>query len=366
MFIVASFGAVYADELGQLKEERENIQQEMEERMEDLRETEGEVYSLSEQLRQLDNEIAAVERELEALNRELREAEAQVEQAEAELLLIEEELEAMLDIFKERLRQIYQRSDVSFFEILTQSASITDFLVRFELLRQVAEQDMRMVAEIDEKREIAEEKKLYLEERRDQVASLKRQSEAMYVQLTAQRQEQRTLLARLQYEARTIQRALDELESDSNRLAAEIRRIQINSGIGLTGPDGEFAWPTPGFRHITSDFGMRHHPVLRTNRMHTGIDIAAPMGSTVVAGEVGEVIHADWFGAFGLTVVIDHGGGISTLYAHLSRTSVSKGDVVARGQEIGRVGSTGLSTGPHKHFEVRVNGEPVNPWPWLE
>ena len=363
--MLASLGAVYADELDQLREERQNIQDQMEEIQGDLRETREEVASVSEQLRQLENEITTVERELAALNRELINAENLVEQAEAELLIVEEELEAKLEVFKERLRQIYQRSDVSFFEVLTQSTSVTDFLVRFELLRKVAEQDMRMVAEIDEKREIAEAKKLELEEKRDQVALLQRQSEAKYIQLASQRQAQYTLLAQLRYEAATIERAYDELQRDSNRLAADILRIQRSRGDSGPAPEGTFAWPTPGFYRITSDFGMRNHPVLRTNRMHTGIDIGAPNGSIVVAGEVGEVIHADWFGGFGLTVVIYHGGGVSTLYAHLSRTTVSVGDIVERGQEIGRVGSTGLSTGPHKHFEVRVDGEPVNPRPYL-
>jgi len=366
VFILASLGAVYADEIEQLRDERANIQERMDDSRSERDALRREVADLSEQLRLLENEISGVERELAALNNELRIAEAQVEQAEAELLAVEEELEAMLEIFKERLRQIYQRSDVNFFEILTQSTSVTEFLVRFELLRKIAEQDMRMVAEIDEKREIAEAKKEELEERRDQVALIKVQTEATYAHLAAYRQEQQTLRAELQREAEILDRYLAELERDSNRLAAEIQRILINRGdSGLTGPEGTFAWPTPGFHRITSEFGMRHHPVLRTNRMHTGIDIAAPMGSTVVAGCLGEVIYADWFGGFGLTVVIDHGGGYTTLYAHLSRVTVSEGDIVVRGQEIGRIGSTGLSTGPHKHFEVRLNGNPVNPRPYL-
>lgn len=366
IFMLASLGVVYADEIDQLREQRSNIQEEMEDRVEDLREVQSDVADLSEELRQMENRIAEVERELAALSRELRNAENLVEEAEAELLEIEKELEAKLEIFKERLRHIYQRSDISFFEVLTQSTSVTDFLVRFELLRKIAEQDMRLVAEIDAKREIAEQKKLELEEKRDQVALLKKQSEAKYAQLAAERQTQQALLTRLRYEARTIQRALDELDRESNRIAANIRRIEISRGdTGLTGPDGPLAWPTPGHYTITSDFGMRNHPILRTNRMHTGIDIGAPMGSTVRAAELGEVIFADWSGGFGLTVIIDHGGNITTLYAHLSRITVNVGDVVERNQEIGRIGSTGLSTGPHKHFEVRENGEPVNPRPFL-
>jgi len=107
------------------------------------------------------------------------------------------------------------------------------------------------------------------------------------------------------------------------------------------------------------------HPVLRARRFHQGIDIAAPTGTRVVAAEAGQVILADWFGAYGKAVVIDHGGGVTTTYAHLSVIGVDDGQKVTRGQAIGRVGSTGVSTGPHLHFEVRERGEHVNPWKYL-
>jgi len=110
---------------------------------------------------------------------------------------------------------------------------------------------------------------------------------------------------------------------------------------------------------------MRVHPILKTRKMHTGIDIAAPMGSPVVAAEDGKVIYVDWYGSYGNTVIVDHDGVISTMYPHLSEFLVKEGEIVVRGQEIARVGSTGLSTGHHIHFEVRVNGEPTDPWPFL-
>lgn len=366
LFMAASLGTASADELDQLKKEQENINKQMEEEKKSLQSAQRQFTSLSEQVRYLENELSKVERELAALNRNVKNAEDLVKQAEAELLEIENELQEKVDLFKERLRQIYQRGDVNFFEVLTQSTSITDFLVRFELLKKIAEQDMKMVEEIDRKRLIAEEKKAELEKKRDHVVLLKKQSEAKLAQLEDQKKEQQAFLAQVRQEKSVIERALAELEEDSYRLAAEIRRIQLSrSRSGLSAPTGKFAWPTPGYNRITSDYGMRMHPILRTQRMHTGIDISAPMGSPAVAGEVGEVIYTGWFGGYGWTVVVDHGGGVSSMYPHLSRITVKEGDIVARGQEVGKIGTSGLSTGPHMHFEVRENGDPVNPWPYL-
>ncbi|MBS3970581.1 MAG: peptidoglycan DD-metalloendopeptidase family protein [Clostridia bacterium] len=366
LFMAASLGTASADELDQLRKEQDNINQQMEEEKKSLQSAQRQFTSLSEQVRHLENELSKVERELAALNRNVKNAEDLVKQAEAELLEIENELQEKVDLFKERLRQIYQRGDVNFFEVLTQSTSITDFLVRFELLKKIAEQDMKMLEEIDRKRLIAEEKKAELEKKRDHVVLLKKQSEAKLAQLEAQKKEQQAFLAQVRQEKSVIERALAELEEDSYRLAAEIRRIQLSrSRSGLSAPTGKFAWPTPGYNRITSDYGMRMHPILRTQRMHTGIDISAPMGSPAVAGEVGEVIYTGWFGGYGWTVVVDHGGGVSSMYPHLSRITVKEGDIVARGQEVGKIGTSGLSTGPHMHFEVRENGDPVNPWPYL-
>ena len=122
-------------------------------------------------------------------------------------------------------------------------------------------------------------------------------------------------------------------------------------------------WPADG--PITSYYGYRTHPIHGVRKLHTGLDIGAGHGQTVVAAADGTVIMSDWYGGYGQTVVIDHGGGISTLYAHNSALLVSVGQTVSQGQAIARVGSTGVSTGPHCHFEVRVNGVPEDPLGWL-
>lgn len=366
VFIVVTLGTVYANELDNLKQEQDAILKKIEDEQKSLQQAQREISSISEQMKFLEDQIARVENDLVVINKNLQEAESLVEQAEEELIQIENDLQERVEIFKKRLKEIYQKGDVNFFEVLTQSKSLTDFLVRFELLKKIAEQDMALVEEIDRQRLLAEEKKQELEEKRDQVALLKTQSEAKRAQLGVQKQEQEALLAKVREDKATIEKAIAELEADSQKLASRIREIQLSrSRDGLSAPSGKFAWPTPGYTRVTSDYGMRTHPVTRVRSMHTGVDIAAPLGSPAVAGEVGEVIYAGWFGAYGWTVVLDHGGGISSMYPHLSKITVKEGQIVGRGEEVGKIGSSGVSTGPHIHFEIRKNGDPINPWTYL-
>jgi murein DD-endopeptidase MepM/ murein hydrolase activator NlpD len=154
-----------------------------------------------------------------------------------------------------------------------------------------------------------------------------------------------------------LEQYIDGLEAEANRLTAII--IAMQSDEAYVG--GDFLWPVPGYKKVTSEFGERVHPILKTKKLHTGMDIGAPSGTNVVAANAGRVMKAGWNDSYGYLVMIDHGGGIVTLYAHNSSLLVSDGDIVTRGQVISKVGSTGMSTGPHLHFEVRINGEYQDP-----
>ena len=154
---------------------------------------------------------------------------------------------------------------------------------------------------------------------------------------------------------------LDDLERESKLIAEEIRRLQSQGGQRPS----RLLWPTPGQTRITSNYGSRIHPITRLQSFHTGLDIAAPQGHNLVATANGRVIFAGWRGAYGNTIILDHGGGMATLYAHLSSISVRVGDNVRANQTIGRIGSTGWSTGPHLHIEVLLNGNHTNPRPYL-
>ena len=184
-------------------------------------------------------------------------------------------------------------------------------------------------------------------------------------QVAYQAAEREQLLDRLRRERALQEQRLEELEQDSNEvqqaLEGELNRRRANPKLFRNLPrwNGQLFMPARG--PITSGFGYRYHPLLHYGRMHTGVDIGAAAGSGVYAASDGEVFSASWRGGYGQCIILLHGGGMSTLYGHLSRILVSPGQRVRRGQLIGAVGSTGLATGPHLHFEVRRNGVPVNP-----
>jgi murein DD-endopeptidase MepM/ murein hydrolase activator NlpD len=167
------------------------------------------------------------------------------------------------------------------------------------------------------------------------------------------------VLATLESNLATYKQLVSSYEAESARIAAELAKSRWRAGAPGA---GELLWPTDG--RAGSGFGYRTHPIFGSRRLHTGIDIGGPTGQPIIAAADGLVVSAGWRGGYGMAVVIDHGGGLATLYAHQSRLTVSEGTVVGAGQKIGEIGSTGQSTGPHLHFEVRVNGSPRDPMEW--
>lgn len=357
---------VYGGELEELRGRQQQIDRQIKEHRDTIQSKNRELKTVANQMETLDRSIAAVEKDLNDLQIQLAAAVERVEQVLEELGKAEAALEERTEIFRKRLVELYHHGDVSYLEVLMESTSMTDFLVRMELLQKIAENDMKLLDEIEEEKAEIEEKKLQLERERDRIAQVKQETETKKARLATQQQEKSQLAEALKHEKEVIERALAEEEKASRELATQIRDILARMSDDRKFAGGKLAWPTPGNTRITSEYGMRFHPTLKQNRMHTGIDIAAPMGAKVIAGDTGQVILAKFYGAYGNTVIVNHGSGIASMYAHLSAFTVKEGDEVLRGDQIGKVGSTGLSTGPHLHFEVRQNGEPISPWPFLK
>ncbi len=362
LLLIGCLIPAYGDQLDSFQAQQKKVQQEMAQQQKILREKESQKRTFIGQLNQLENDMAGVQKDLGTLEDQLQVAEKQVAKTSQELAQTQEELNQRMEIFKQRVKEVYINGQVSYWEVAFQATSVSDFLSRFDLLEKLVEQDVNLLDEIEAQKKQVEEKKRKLEIERNRIAGIKASTESQERVLADRQDQKKQMIQDAEQDKEKIEQALDELERLSDQIAAKIKKIQQERMKNSTEHfSGQFSWPTPGYNRITSPFGWRIHPILKTRRMHTGTDIGAPAGTNIQAAADGTLIFAGSLGAYGNATVIDHGDGMSTMYAHQSRILVSENQKVQRGQVIGKVGSTGWSTGPHLHFEVRKNGDPVNP-----
>jgi len=277
---------------------------------------------------------------------------------------------AQLDHDKKRVRDMEESGVITYLEIIFDSTSFTDLLARLDFVNDIMRADERIYnnliaarletiaakEDLERTMEEMEEEKLLLEERQAELEQQLAEAIALIEQIQAQLEVERALRAEVEAEEAQKQREI-------NAKVEEFRRQQERDALARSAQargTGELTWPVPGHNTVTSEFGIRRHPVFRVMRQHNGIDIGAPHGARVVASDTGTVILSGYNSSYGNYIVISH-GNMTTLYAHLSSRGVREGDVVVKGDTIGRIGSTGISTGPHLHFEVSVNGSRVNP-----
>lgn len=400
MVILAMFAALPATEISGTSEMRR--------RLADAQEQASQART---QVRDAENVLSGIRADIDELmatmqiyDQRLLDANADLE--EIELVLLETEInliEATEDfrqaresrdgqeaLFHERLRSMHEQGPVGHLDVLFRASSFAEFLIGLEHVRAISSFDQQVLTDMQEAEDrvahtVAELSRLSTlfedmhAEQAAAIATLTAVQEAHWAFLTELEVteagaalllavEQETERA-LQEELGVIQREIREYEdAERARLAAEAQRRRQEEAAARTAHltfGGSFGWPLPGHMGISSPFGSRTHPIRRTQEHHTGIDIPAPAGTRIVAAADGVVRLAGWNGGFGITVIIDHGDGYSTLYAHNSRNRVAVGQSVTRGQHIADVGTTGVSTGNHLHFEIRRNGVPVNPMPYF-
>ncbi|MGE5406021.1 MAG: murein hydrolase activator EnvC family protein [Candidatus Saccharibacteria bacterium] len=311
------------------------------------------------ELRRLEKEVDKTQSEIKSLTNKENQVQTHIELTTKDITKSETNLAKRTRILKSRLVRVYQAGDVSYLEVLLSSTSFTDLLTRWDYLNEIFRQDRNLINTITTERNTLKKKKEDLQTTKQNLQNIKSQKKEKQQELEQKSEEKQETLESIEKQRRLYEKALRELEEDSQQIEKIIQRLQSSSGKALG--TGHMGWPCPGRYSITSDYGMRFHPILHQYRMHTGVDIGAPYGAKIVAADSGTVIYRGYMGGYGNVIIIDHGKGTSTLYAHQSSFSVGNGANVVKGQQIGRVGSTGWSTGPHLHFEVRRNGTPVNP-----
>lgn len=352
---------VYADPVQEQQQRLQEVNQQINRQRDNINQARKQEKSIMGQIGNLDRSINKTEGEIKYAGDRIAYLEENIEQTEKEIKESEQALAEQSDILGKRLVFIYEKGgDVSYLEVLLSATDIKDFLTRYDLLNTIVEQDVQLIESINkEKRELSL-KKCDLEVKQKELQNIQAERLCQKEELDLQKDEKQKLLGNVRQEKEAYEKALDELERTSQELEAIIRQYQSGNTSSQAGT-GTYTWPTPGHTKVSSPYGMRFHPILKTRRMHTGVDIAAPMGATIVAADSGTIMYAGWMSGYGQVLIVDHSNGLSTLYAHQSSFLVGKGTNVEKGQAIGKVGSTGWSTGPHLHFEVRINGTPTDP-----
>lgn len=360
---------VGADELSEKQQKLQDVSNQINQQKSKINQAQKKEKSIMGQLQNLEQNISKTEKEITALGQRVDFLKGNIRQTESDIAKLEEKLALQSDTMGERLVFIYEKGNVSYLEVLLAATDVQDFLTRLDMLNLIVEQDVELIESINQQKHELDMKKSSLEVSKQELEGAQKSQQNKKEQLNYQHGEKQEILDSVRQEKAQYQKALEELERASNELEAMIRKLQASSS-GVQQGTGVYTWPAPGCKTISSPYGMRYHPILKTRKLHTGVDISASMGKTIVAADTGTVIYAGWMGGYGQVTVIDHGlvngKGMSTLYAHQSAFLVSEGTKVTKGQAIGKVGSTGWSTGPHLHFEVRVNGSPVNPMGYIQ
>jgi murein DD-endopeptidase MepM/ murein hydrolase activator NlpD len=370
------------ERIRQTQREQNQIQRDLDARKGQLEEYQSEEKRLLSELNALEQSLEQFRRELDKLDREIKETETSIEITEAELLEAERQIQQRDEFLKMRLRAIYEKGDAGYLEVLFQTSNFAEFTSRLNDLKLIAENDFLILEQAYAERLAIQEKKDGLEKEKENLLSLKGERLKSRDELNKQMAEREKLMEDVQQSIEAQEQAIQELEQEAGKVANLIKQLQeeMRSLMGHITPSGKLLWPLAeyGKSWITSNYGYRTHPITKKPRsFHGGVDIGIPRsrwpgsatynGSPVYirAADNGIVLFAAISGSlssgYGRLVILSHGSELATVYGHCHTILVSPGQSVSQGQPIAVVGSTGSSTGPHVHFEVRVNGERKNP-----
>jgi murein DD-endopeptidase MepM/ murein hydrolase activator NlpD len=324
-------------------------------------------------IHQVDADLTDLEGKLQDTGARLDESKTQQKQVATELDDATKKLAESKEQVRKRIKRMYMQGESNVLTAMVGTGDVGEIASRQFVMKRIAGQDKKVFMTFLALRERVKSKKEQADELVHRVANLLDTQKQQQQSLQGARVKKGQYLKELQAKQGELQEMLSQFEQDEHSITAEIQSYQRRQRRPTRHGEkpeplppytgGRFMQPVSG--RMTSGFGMRFHPILHITRMHTGCDFGAPIGATIRAAAGGVVIHSSYMNGYGNVVIIDHGGGISTVYGHCSRIAVSDGQKVKRGQYIANVGSTGLSTGPHLHFEVRLNGKPVNPLRYL-
>ena len=324
--------------------------------------TQQELNNICSNLERLNSNLGNTERRIATIK-------AQLTTAENELNQIKDQIGGRKGVLDERLVAIYKYGYQSFMEVLFTAKNFPELITRFEMVSSFVKGDIQIIKALQSQRALITQKRVEIAKKQKELENQK----VLYSKLQDQTKRQQTRqlsvirdqkeeLAQVQQDRKLLEESIDRMEEQSKQLEAQIRDLSNKNGTSLG--TGKMIWPVPDAR-ITSYFGWRVHPILKKRKYHSGLDLAVVYGTPIKAADNGVIIFSGRNGDYGNMIAIDHGSNISTVYGHCSVLIAKVGQKVTKGDVIAKVGSTGLSTGPHLHFEVRKNGVPVNPLSYL-
>lgn len=344
------------NKLGSVEKKKKDLQREI--RVKTL-----EAKNVTGQLLKVEQDLEIKQTSLAKNKIKLMNAESDLRRTNERLERTRRELKRRQDLLERRVVNIYEGEDVQYVNVVLGSVNMWTFLTRAYYLQAILDSDTKLIARIQTDKQQIEADQKRQAERVAQIQTLQTQLEEERNAIQERFADKAAKLDEIENSKDLLEQVLRELEAESRRIESQIRAYQ-STAVGQQWAAKKFVggllMPVNG--RLTSKFGYRTHPITGVYKLHTGVDFACSTGTPIQCAADGIVISAGWMGAYGNAVIVDHGGGVSTLYGHCSRLATKSGAKVKRGEVIGYVGSTGYSTGPHLHFEKRVNGTPVNPF----
>lgn len=372
--VMGALSVAFAASKTELKNQKNDLAKQKKEAEALVKELRGQEEQYQKLIYALDAQMDLTELDIEATEAIIAELDDDIVDKNAEIEETQAELERQTELFETRMRVMYENGNLTYLDVLLSATSFSDMLTRLEQVSQIMEFDQKVIDRVQELKEQLEEQKAELEADKAEQEAYKAELEEKYDELDAQRAEHQEIVDKLEADQEEKQRQIDEIEAEMDEIDDELARIakeeaakaaaaagSSSSSYKYNLTSGELLWPCPVYNRISDSYGWRLHPIYKTQKFHKGTDVASGAGNPVIAAKEGTVAKSYYSSSYGNYIVINHGGGLMTAYAHLSSRLVSVGDKVSAGQKIGTVGSTGASTGNHLHYEVYVNGSTVNP-----
>lgn len=325
----------------------------------EIKQVENKKKGLLEEIEDLDKEMAEAQKELDSIQGQINDLNSQIKSKEKKIEEANNKREEEELLLQKRVRAMYENGNTAYLSLILNSENITDFIKRCELAERMIESDKELFNELEELKKDTEEEIKSLENDKVVVEAAKKQETESRNKLATSRSAKDSRVKLLENDISELQRQLDKELEESQEIERQLRALSGTSTV--VSKNETFIWPTSYSKVITCKYGPRIHPITKKASTHTGIDIRAALGTSVYATASGTVIKACYNTAYGNMIIIDHGNGITTLYGHAQQLLVKVGDTVKQGDTIMKAGSTGYSTGPHLHFEVRKNGTPQDP-----